>query len=281
VSGALLERRLLVVSGKGGVGKSTVAAVLALVAARRGARVRLVAVGAPPPELPGVVGAQVDGRTALDEYLGGVLPGPLHRRLVRSGVYRRLTTGAPGLFDLMLLGKIADDARGGAWDLVVADIGATGHALQMLAMPAAAIEAFGAGRVRREATRIVAELADPGHTGLVAVTIPEELAIDELHELTAGAARARIAAGTVIINRLHSCPCAVDDLPAPNGAGPPLFAELLRRGRAQAARAELDRRALARLGPLGTHAVRLPELIGVEDEAARLQRLVAAAEECV
>jgi len=276
----LLDRRLLLVSGKGGVGKTTVAVVLARLAARTRRRVRLVGVGTDPPAVDGVDTARIDGRAALDEYLGGVLPGRLHRGLVRNRRYQRLSAGAPGLFDLMVLGKIADDARGGVWDVVIADAGATGHTLQMLGMPAASMGAFGAGRVLREVTRIRAELADPRHTALVAVTTPEDLAIDEVGELVAGARALGVAIGPLVIDRLHTCPRPLATLPVPDPGMPPLLAELLRRGRAQAQRAAADHLAITRLGALADDAIRLPELIGADlgaDELALLTEIAAMA----
>ncbi len=269
----LLDRRLLLVSGKGGVGKTTVAVVLARLAARTRARVRLVGVGTDPPEVAGVASARIDGRAALDEYLGRVLPGRVHRRLVRNRRYQRLSAGAPGLFDLMVLGKIADDAREGMWDLVIADAGASGHTLQMLGMPAASMGAFGAGRVLREVTRIRAELADPRHTALVAVTTPEDLAIDEVGELVAGARGLGVAVGPVVVDRIHVCPRELAALPSPGPDTPPLLAELLRRGRDQARRAGDDLTAIRRLGPLADEAVRLPELIGAGIGEAELELL--------
>ncbi len=271
----VLERRLVLVTGKGGVGKSTAAAVLCRLAARQGRRVLLDggAAGAPA----GVASASLDGTSALDEYLGRMLPGPVHRRVVRSRLYRRFAAGAPGLADLMLLGKIADDARSGAWDLVVAEIGATGHALQMLAMPRAAASAFGGGLVLREVARIVRELADPAHTALVAVAVPEQLAIDEALEIAARARSLPVALGPLVMNRVRQAPLRASEVPAAPPGASPLVVEALRRGRAQALRAELDRREIARLGELAASAVLLPELMVDEMNAEAIDELAAAA----
>lgn len=272
---ALLERRLLLITGKGGVGKSTAAAVLCRLAAQQGKRVLFDCPGVAAPA--GVASAALDGGSALDEYLGRLLPRPLHRRLVKSRLYRRFAAGAPGLGDLMLLGKIADDARGGAWDLVVAEIGATGHALQMLAMPRAVASAFGGGLVLREAARIRHELADPAHTALVAVAVPEELAVDEAREIAARARALGIAFGPVVMNRVREAPLASREVPVAPPAASSLLVEALRRGRAQALRAELDRLEIARLGELAGSAVLLPELLVEEMGAAAIDELAAAA----
>lgn len=277
----LLERRLLLVAGKGGVGTSTAAATLALAAARRGRRVLLDAIGPAPASLPGIEVAGIRGAAALGEYLARALPGPVHRRIVRSRMYLRFAAGAPGLADLMALGKIADDARLGRHDLVVADLGATGHALQMLGMPAAAALAFGLGRVGREVDRIRAELADPAHTALVAVAVPEELAVDEARELVARADQLGVARGPLVINRIHAAPRALDQVPAVPPGASPLVAEAIARGRSQARRAALDRREIARLGGLATGAIRLPRILAEELGPAELLDLVAAAEEAL
>jgi hypothetical protein len=277
----VLDRRLLLVCGKGGVGKTTVAAVFALLAARRGRRVLLDAVGREPAPLAGVTVAGIGGDAALDEYLARALPGPIHRRIVRSRLYRRFAAGAPGLADLMMLGKIADDARTGAWDLVVADIGATGHGLEMIGMPAAAASEFGPGRVLREVDRIRRELGDPGHTALIPVTTPEELAVDEARELGARAAELGIALGPVVINRVHGAPRSLAEVPAAPPRASLLVAEAVRRGRSQALRAELDRREIDRLGGLEAGAVRLPMILAETIGRAELDLLVEAAERCL
>ncbi|MCB9563986.1 MAG: P-loop NTPase [Kofleriaceae bacterium] len=271
---ALIDRRLLLVSGKGGVGKSTVAAALATAAVRRGRKVRLDEVGhvAPAP-LPGVAVAAIDGDAALDEYLGRIIPRVFHHFLVRNPLYRRFAAGAPGLADLMVLGKLADDARVGGWDLVIADVGATGHALQLLGMAAAADAAFGAGLVRKEVDRIRRELADPAYAAVVPVTTPEQLAIDEALELDRGARALGLAVGPVIVNRVHDAPCEPDDVPAPAPGAAPLVVEALRRGRSHAVRAALDRVEIARLEAVTDDAVRLPALMVETFGAAALGAL--------
>jgi anion-transporting ArsA/GET3 family ATPase len=271
----LLARRLLLIAGKGGVGKTTTAVALALLAVRRGLRVRLDVVGGEPPRLAhDIETAALAGRAALDEYLARILPGPLHRRIVHSRLYARFAAGAPGLADLMLLGKIADDARSGAWDLVIADIGPTGHASEMLGMPAAAALAFAGGRVLREVDRIRRELADPAHTALVPVAVPEQLALDEARELVARAGALAVALGPLVINRVHA---PTPPVPTAGAAAAPLVREALRRACAHATHAELDRRAIARHPELAATAVHLPELMVDEIGRAELDLLAATA----
>jgi len=253
----------MLVTGKGGAGKSTVAALLAEILRRRGKRVLLA--------------GGVDGAAALGEYLGLVLPARLARRVTASSVYRQFVAAAPGLRELMVLGKLAHEARRDtAWDAVVADLPATGHALQMLRMPAVAAATFG-GLVRREAERVFAQLRGPG-TVVVPVALAEELAVSETLELCAALAELRLPAGPVVVNRVRHAPCAPDELRAPAGS-PPLVVAALRAGREEAAWAEIHRRHLARLrAATRLPIIELPELPVDELGSAELARLAAELE---
>ena len=225
----LLTRRLLVVVGKGGVGKTTVSCALALEAARRGRKVLLCEVDgmARAPQLldtePGPVGQAVptragvsvmavEGKAALAEYLGMIIPVKrLLQTVLKSHLYQYFVAAAPGLKELMTIGKIwyeaeRIDEESGArrWDLVVLDAPATGHGLQYLRMPAAARDAFEVGLVHREAQRLVELLTDPARTAVNLVTTAEEMPVNE----TVSMYRAlredlHMPTGLLFVNRVH------------------------------------------------------------------------------
>jgi len=219
----LLDRKLLFVVGKGGVGKTTVATALALTAVRRKKRVLLVgldfddrsrtmaglrrAEGSEPVEaLPGLYRLNVDGKTALEEYLHLIIP---VRRVLRavfdSKVYQIFVAAAPGLKELMAIGKIWYEVDRGRWDLVIVDSPATGHALQYLRMPKAAYEAFNTGLVHREAKRVWGLLSDASATAVAVVTVAEELPVNETVAICKQVRDDLVLPpGAVFVNRFHA-----------------------------------------------------------------------------
>jgi anion-transporting ArsA/GET3 family ATPase len=277
----MASTRIVFVTGKGGVGKSTVAAALARSGARRGERpllVRLSPIVRAPP-VAGVTTIDVEGAAALGEYLETeALPPRLARRVTRNRLYRQFTAAAPGLPDLMAVGKILHEARRYSgnhptWDRVVVDTPATGHVVEVLRMPAAAAGVFG-GLVRREAERLVLELRDPALTTVVPVALAEELVVNETIELIAALSALGLTIGRAVVNRLHAAPLAPDAVPvAPAGASR-LVADVLAAARIEAALAASNARQLARLlAALDAPPVRLPQLFAERVGTAELDLL--------
>ncbi len=276
-----LDRRVVFVTGKGGVGKSTVAAALARTRVRRGGRPLLVRLSAvapgPPPE--GVTTIDVEGVASLSEYLETeALPAPIARRVVRSSVYRQFVAAAPGLPDLMAVGKILHEARrftGNAptWDGVIVDTPASGHVVEVLRMPQSAAGVFG-GLVRREAERLVLELRDPLTTAVRPVTVAEEMAVKETLELVPALAALGLPLGPTIVNRLHGAPLAPEALPVAPPTASRLVVSALHAAREEAGWAAVNARHLRRLvAGLPALPVLLPFVFAESLGTAELDRL--------
>src|SRR4051794_39497776 len=188
----LLDKRLVFVTGKGGVGKTTVAACLARVAARRGKRVIVCEVAADERGhdevgvAPGIHEIAVDPEQAMEEYLSDQVGGALTKVMTSSRVFTYLAAAAPGMRELLTIGKVwdlaqLDQRRTGdtPYDLVILDAPATGHALGMLRTPRTFRDVARVGPISRQAGRIDTFLSDPGLTGIVAVAAPEEMPVNE------------------------------------------------------------------------------------------------------
>lgn len=226
----LLARRLLVLSGKGGVGKSLMGTALAVAAQRRGKRVLLVEVdtpgvaeagrflGARPTggeerELrPGLSTVNLDPTRVMDDYVRHVVRAEfLARRILDSPVYHRFFAAAPGLPELMVMGKIMtiEEARSGwgrkpRFDLIVLDSPATGHGLSFLKVPQTAMETAPVGPVGANARRVLELLRDPERTALVVVAVPEEMAVVEAIEFHQQAVeQVGMTARAVLLNACH------------------------------------------------------------------------------
>jgi anion-transporting ArsA/GET3 family ATPase len=224
----LLARRLVILSGKGGVGKSVVGAALADAAHGRGKRVLLVEVDAPLETVrrrgapaasgteteikPGLWTVNLRPAAVMEDYVRETVKvGLIARRILASPIYHRFFAAAPGLPELMTLGKImvleeARDrwSRQPRYDLVIVDAPATGHGLAFLKVPQAASAAVPVGPVGANARRIIALLKDAKRTALVLVAIPEEMAVVEAIEFHRMATEdVGIRAAAVVLNACH------------------------------------------------------------------------------
>jgi anion-transporting ArsA/GET3 family ATPase len=203
----LLDRRLIFVTGKGGVGKTTVAAALGLVAARAGRRVvvcevaaqeRITGIFGMPPT--GFAEAEVEpGLSAFsanpDDSIREWLYYQLHSRTLAgllggSRIFQYLAAAAPGLAEMVTIGKLWELAqlerkapRAAPYDLVIVDAPATGHGLALLRAPRTFSEIARVGPIHRQAETIDAFIHDPALTAVVAVALAEEMPVSETIDL--------------------------------------------------------------------------------------------------
>ncbi len=180
---------LVLVTGKGGVGRSTVASAVAVRLAELGRRVALAhPVDAPPvhpvPTMPaGLELRPVDREAALDLYLSQNLPGPLAAALRASRAFRLITAATPGLAELVTIGELRRLAVEEGFDHIVYDAPATGHLLAMLDAPGRFERAAGVGPIARRAEEYGSWILGGRTTSVVAVTTGDALAVSELGDL--------------------------------------------------------------------------------------------------
>ena len=219
-------------AGKGGVGKTTVSAALARAAARAGLSTLVVEVEgksglatlfgrpsfdyeevtlSPGGDEPGV--REVRARTltpddALVEYLVDHGMSRISRRLVLSGALDMVSTAAPGIKDILILGKVKSLERDKGTDLIILDAPAAGHAISFLRSPRGLLDAVSVGPINTQARDVLEMLTDPKRCEVILVTLPEETPVNELVE-TAYSLEDEIglSLGPVVINGLY------DDLP--------------------------------------------------------------------
>jgi anion-transporting ArsA/GET3 family ATPase len=204
---ALFDKRLVFVTGKGGVGKTTVAAALGLAGARAGKRTIVCEVarqervsrafhreGVGPRETEladGLYAISVDPQRALEEYLEDRIGSRrLAGLLFGNRIFDYFAAATPGLRELATIGKIWELAQierrkrsDRRYDLVIVDAPASGHGLGMLGTPRTFREAVRVGPIHRQAGTIHDFVTDPGTTGVVAVALPEEMPVNETVEL--------------------------------------------------------------------------------------------------
>jgi len=216
----LLDRRLVFVTGKGGVGKTTVATALALFASERGRRTLLCEVDAKGDVaayletaetnftarevLPGLFVMSMDTEASLREYLKLNLRIPVVGRIgPLARAFDFVATAAPGVREILTVGKLAYEVRERHYDLVVVDAPATGHIIGQLAAPQAINELVKVGLIRSQTDWMLEILSDPARTGLVIVTTPEEMPVNETLELAARVEKeTTVELAEVIVNRV-------------------------------------------------------------------------------
>ena len=258
------QSRLVIVAGKGGVGKTTVSAALARLAARAGLSALVVEVegkgglaasfGADDlaydeqvlsPATPDGT-AEVRARTitpdgALVEYLEDHGLRRLSRRLLKGGAVDVVATSAPGIKDILVLGKVKQLERAQAADLIVLDTPAAGHAVRFLMSARGLLDAVDVGPIQAQARDVLELLTDPTRCQVMLVTLPEETPVNELVE-TAYALEDKVGTnlGPVVVNGLYP---VIDGLDADPAAAADALGVSLRPGEAEALRAAAEFRA--------------------------------------
>jgi len=222
------QSHVLLVAGKGGVGKTTMSAALAGMAARAGCSVLIVELegksgitgafgmaadlGYEETQLaPRVRARRLTPDDALIEYLEDHGLGRVSKRLARSGVLDVVATAIPGIRDVLVLGKVKQLERERAADLIVVDGPATGHAVTFLTSAAGLVNAARGGPLRTQAQDVVDLLSDPARCRVILVTLPEELPVSETIESAYTLEdKAGVQLGPVIVNAADPEPVGLE-----------------------------------------------------------------------
>ncbi|MGH7857533.1 MAG: ArsA family ATPase [Candidatus Binatia bacterium] len=297
----IFDRRLLFVSGKGGVGKTITTAAIALWAFRRRKRVLVVELspygrlrellggpepGPQPVEIqPHLEIVRIEPREALEDFLEGVLPfRALRQRLLQSSSFSILTAAAPGIEEFLVLARIVgfEALRTGLrrrprYDLIVVDAPATGHSLPLLSTARTLMEMMPLGPIGKMAQDVGAVLADPQRSATVIVTIPEEMAVNETIEITSEIHRSgAIALGPIVVNAVWPERFTAEEarwlLSSTDGSDP-----LIAAGRYHVEKRRRADEHIARLrSELRVEPVILPFFSQPGDDRPSLRKLVAA-----
>lgn len=280
--------RVVVVTGKGGVGKTTICAALGVAAAGAGLRTLLCETsgadsvcgrfGVPfepytvTPVLPNLHTLSIQSEAAIEEYLLRMLRfRRVYEMVFKNRVMGPFLDAVPGLHDLIQLGKVFDLEREHAgfgrsvpaWDLILVDAPATGHGLGMLTAPRGMMRLTRSGPLHDNARDVAALIEDPVRTRIVLVSLAEDLPVQETVELYGRLAGLQTQVGAVVLNGVQPCPVP----PAYAGLRDSLEAQADAAGRealtfadAAVARAALQDHARGVLAGLGPAVVDLPDV---------------------
>jgi arsenite-transporting ATPase len=190
---SLTATNVVIVAGKGGVGKTTVTAVIARAASRDGRRVLVVELDGKPTldqlldgEAQNGAGSievvHISAADALDEYLRDHGFARIAKRLNKTGVIDMVGTAAPGIDDVVVLGKVKSFERSQNYDLIVVDGPAAGHAITFLTSATGLANAVRSGPVRTQSDEVIELLTDVERCQVVLVTLPETTPVNEVVE---------------------------------------------------------------------------------------------------
>jgi anion-transporting ArsA/GET3 family ATPase len=294
------QSRLVIVAGKGGVGKTTVTATLALMAAEAGLSTLIVEVEGKSglgaafgrgelayDEIE--VAERVRARTitpdqALLEYLEDHGMRRLSKRLASSGVLDVVATAAPGIKDILVLGKVKSLEKGSDVDLIVLDAPAAGHAVTFLTSARGLVDAVRVGPVHAQAEEVLEVLTNPARCQVLLVTLPEETPVNEAVE-TAQRLRERVGVhiGAIVVNGLYPPLEGLEPEESDLAGLPPGDAESLAAAASfRHSRQELQREQLARLATnLDLPQLHLPFLFSPELGRGEIDELASALRKAV
>ncbi len=304
----LLDKRLVVVTGKGGVGKTTVAAALGLAAARSGRRTivcevaqqermsrvfRREGVGFSETLLDtDLYAISIDPQRSMEEYLREqIKPSALYAVLFDNRLFQYFAAATPGMRELATIGKIWElaqferrDPHTAPYDLVIVDAPSTGHGLGFLHTPRTFRDAARVGPISRQAGKIDAFITDPNSTAVVAVALPEEMPVNEtvdfereLHD------RMGMEIDAVVVNALYperftsDEATRIEEAAASNGT--PGVEAALKAALFEHRRARTQREELRRLSELlGREPITLPFLFEPELDLGSFEELAGELE---
>ena len=294
----ILAKPLIVVTGKGGVGKSTVAAALGTAAAARGLRTIVAEVAARDDVSRALAGSgagrtfveravgdglhhiSIDPESALEEYLRDQLPRGVSDLVASSRIFSYLAAATPGLRELLTVGKVWELAQPGRrtpgarpYDVVILDAPATGHGVATLTAPGTFADAAMVGPVARQGGRIHEMLTDPDRTAVVGVATAEEMPVNETLALS-GALDEQLGqrfAAVVVNGVLPQRFTRADEEALAAAPG----SRAVRAARAEAGRARAHRSQIARLrrGLRGVPVRTLPHVYSTWLGPAELEQL--------
>jgi anion-transporting ArsA/GET3 family ATPase len=270
---SIFDRRLVFVTGKGGVGKSTVAMAFGMLARRQGLRTIVAELAAQeqvprafarPAEpfcevevAPGLFTISIDPQDAMEEYLR-IKAGTVGHLLNSSRLFGAFAMATPGMRELLSIGKVWELAQlqrytrdAAPYDYVIVDAPATGHGVGILRTPRTFAEIARVGPIARQGRKIATTIADPEFTGVVAVTAPEEMAVNETIALHDALADDGMQVELVVINTLYPERFETDEVAELAAAVPrarsPVVRSALRAALSEHARGAAQREEIARL----------------------------------
>jgi len=303
----LLSRRLIIVTGKGGVGRSTIAASFALVAARMNLTV-LVVEWSPFEQMsrlfsttevgygggvltPGIHGLNLDPEEAFKEYMLGLVQiEVVYNKLFENNIIRSFRRFIPGLNDLMCMGKVYELTRETEpgttrhkYDVIIFDGPSSAQAIFMLQTPSRVARISRAGPIEKHSRAIIDLLEDPEKTTLCVVTQAEELAMAEVEEIArASREKLNISLGTIIANAVPPAFLTQKERKTLNGAciphlcpvGHQTLETLIHYACMACQQAEFARRQLARLRrKTSSHLITIPFIMNGAGEIERVQAI--------